>query len=49
MAQKIDALLRSEKGRLFIAVGAGHLAGNAGIPALLSKDWQIQKMPIQPQ
>jgi len=46
MAEKIDSLLRTEKGLLFIAVGAGHVSGKAGVPALLSKKWTIQKMAL---
>jgi len=45
-AEKIDSLLQRELGLLFIAVGAGHVVGQKGIPTILSQHhhWQVKKM-----
>lgn len=44
MAEKIDKILGKE-GRHFIAIGSGHVIGNAGVVNLLrSKGWNIEKI-----
>jgi len=44
MAARIDALL-GEPGRLFVAVGGGHLVGEQNIPGLLARrGWQVRRV-----
>ena len=44
MAEKCDQILRGE-GRHFIATGAGHAVGGAGVPNLLKeKGWVVEKV-----
>lgn len=44
-AERIDALLRREGKRPFIAVGTGHMLGTGGLPArLAAAGWQVERI-----
>jgi uncharacterized protein YbaP (TraB family) len=48
MAQRIDALLRKE-GTYLVVVGAGHVVGEQGIPALLARSGHhVARLPKTP-
>ncbi len=46
MAEKTDFLLRENSGLFFISIGAGHVVGEKGVPAILFQGygWQVTKM-----
>ena len=44
-AQRIESLARTGHGLIFVVVGAGHLIGPDGVPALLRRDGLEVKGP----